>query len=152
MKKIFAALFALLLVGAGCAGAVTPQAEVDSTDMTVTPPAVNEASWKIYQTEAYAISYPENFVITPKDTLLWTTIKSSEDSTYNGSIEIWSKKDLPERPLGYGGAENDIILPIFEGEVGIGQENKQQVRIWNYSGDAETAKILMEILATMDVK
>ena len=149
MNKIFAVLFALLLVGAGCTETVTPQVEVVPT---TTPPAVTETSWKIYQTEAYSISYPDNFVVTPKDTLLWTTIKSSDDSTYKGSIEIWSQKDLLERPLGYGGTEGEIILPIFEGTVGIGQENKQQVRVWNYSGEVETSKILMEILATMDVK
>jgi len=152
MKNIIAVLFALLLVGAGCAGTVTPQVEVDRTNPMVTPSAVTESPWKIYQTEAYSISYPEDFVVTPKDTLLWTTVKSSEDSTYNGDIQIWSKKDLPERPLDYGGAEGEKIVPIFEGQVGIGKENVQQVRVWNYSGDAQTTKILMEILATMDVK
>lgn len=142
-------LFALLFVGAGCTGATTSP---DNVLSTTTPPSATETSWKTYKTDAYTISYPEEFVVTPKDTLLWTTINSYEGPVLKGSIEIWSKKDLPERPLGYGGAEGEIILPFFEGEVGIGQENKQEVRAWNYSGDAEMTKTLMEILATMKVQ
>jgi len=129
----------VLLLGAGCTGSGIVSAPT------------SEPPWKTYQAEGYLISHPENFVVIPAtDRIRWTTIKFPENSSQRGSIEIWSVKDLPERPL--GNETGTALFPALEGQVGIGKENQQMVRVWNYSGDQEITKILMEILASMKIK